>query len=282
MRSSLMIAGCLLVAVVGTLPAWWVKGHATIAEGATSRLPDSMPAFFRAASKQLGHLSGDPDRWKNRAATHLRAAEAPDHYIDLEDLQGNALPSDRYKAAAMLARLKQSPERTGMLPYAIMENYDRLTCAFADYRHDPKDPAIQAKTIVYAGVLAHYTGDCAMPLHTTRDFDGKKGSDGKLVQKGIHARIDAFPEKNGLTGEEISRGLEARRIADVWAHVIKTIQESHTHVGRCYELDAAGHFERPTPESREFILLRCRVATQLTMDLWYSAWQRSESWPAPY
>src|SRR5262245_5534501 len=81
--------------------AWWVTGHAVLAEASTSGLPEEMPAFVRAAGKQLAHLAGDPDRFKNPEARYLKAAEAPDHYIDLEDLQGNELPPDRYKAAAM-------------------------------------------------------------------------------------------------------------------------------------------------------------------------------------
>src|SRR5207302_417014 len=63
--------------------AWWVKGHETIAEAAASRLPESMPAFFRGAGKHLAHFAGDPDRWKNREANYSRAGTSPDHYIDL-------------------------------------------------------------------------------------------------------------------------------------------------------------------------------------------------------
>ena len=131
-------------------------------------------------------------------------------------------------------------------------------------------------------MLSHLTGDCVMPLHTTRDYDGRKGADGKLVQKGIHAKIDAFPEKNQLGPEEICRGLKAKPIDDVWAHVLQTIRESHAHVKRCYELDAAGAFDNPTAESRKFILERCRVGAQLTMDLWYTAWLRSAKMPPHY
>jgi hypothetical protein len=192
------------------------------------------------------------------------------------------LPADRYQAASMIARLKHRPDRTGMLPYAIMENYDRLSCAFFDYRADPENPAIKAKCIVYAGILSHFTGDCAMPLHTTRDYDGKKDADGKLVQRGIHAKIDAFPEKNNFKPEEICRGLEPKSIADVWSHIVGTIQESHTHIQRCYELDESGAFVKPTDESRKFIMDRVRVGAQFTMDLWYSAWLRSAKMPAHY
>jgi hypothetical protein len=272
----------LALAVVSLAPAWWVKGHESVAEAAASRLPEEMPAFFRAGGKHLAHFAGEPDRWKNPDAKFLRAAEAPDHYLDLEDLEGKALPSDRYQAAAQIARSKHRPERVGMLPYAILENYDRLSCAFKDFRDDPNNEAVRMKCLVYAGILSHFTGDAAMPLHTSRDYDGRKGPEGKLVQRGIHAKIDAFPEKNNLTAEEIARGLEPRKIDDVWAHVIKFIHESHTHVNKCYELDAAGAIDKPTPESREFILSRCRAGAQLTMDLWYSAWLRSEKMPAHY
>jgi hypothetical protein len=227
-------------------------------------------------------MAGDPDRWKNRDAKFLRVFEAPDHYIDLENWQGKELPENRYKALTLVAQLGEKPESAGMLPYAIMEHFDRLTCAFYDYRQDPQNEAIKMKCIVYAGILSHYSGDTVMPLHTTRDFDGKKGPDGKTLQKGIHARIDGFPEKQGFTWEEIGRELEAKEIADVWKHVLTTITESHEHVGLCYELDAAGAFDKPTEKSREFIMKRCRTGAQFTMDLYATAWKRSATFKPPY
>ena len=282
MRKCIFCSIFVILAVVGTASAWWVKGHESIAEAAAARLPEAVPAFLRAGGKHLAHCSGDPDRWKNPDAKHLRAAEAPDHYIDLEDYAGKELPADRYQAVALLIRLKQRPERTGMLPYAIMENYDRLCCAFYDYRADPNNETVRMKCLVYAGNLAHFTGDAVMPLHTTRDYDGKRGPDGTMVQRGIHAKIDAFPEKNGLTPEEIARGLEPRQIDDIWGYVLTRIQESHKQVARCYDLDSAAAFDKPTADSRAFILERCRDGAQFTMDLWYNAWLRSAKMRPPY
>jgi hypothetical protein len=282
MKKYLAGAGLTALVLVGLGRAWWVNGHASIAEAAVADLPVEMPAFFRAGGKQLGHYAGDPDRWKNPSAKHLRAAESPDHFLDLENYGGQSLPDDRYQAIVLLLERKQKPEQTGMLPYAIMENYDRLSCAFYDYRAQPDDPAVRAKCLVYAGVLSHFTGDLAMPLHTTRDYDGRPGPGDTILQKGIHAKIDAFPERHGLTAEEISRGLKAQALDDVWGHVIKTLHESHKHVGRCYELDQAGAFDKPTAASRQFILDRCRVGAQLTVDLWYSAWLRSAKMPKHY
>jgi hypothetical protein len=270
------------LALTGLTQAWWVKGHESITEAAAAALPDEMPAFFRAGGKAMAHYAGDPDRWKNPSCRELRDAIAPDHYLDLEDLQGKDLPPTRYEAIALMHELKAKPERVGLLPWAIMENYERLCCAFYDLRQDPDNAAIRAKCLVHAGTLAHFTGDCVMPLHTTRHYDGRIGDDGKKTQGGIHAKIDAFPEKNGIGGEEIARGLKAKAVDDVWPYVVATFKESHKHIDRCYELDKAGAFARPTEESRKFILERCRAGAQFTADLWYSAWLQSAKMPKHY
>src|ERR1700687_5808629 len=115
MRKYLFGSGFLLIFLVSAAPAWWDTGHGTMAEPAAARLPDSMPQFFRSAGKHLGYLAGEPDRWKNRECRHLYAAEASNHFIDLEDLEDHALPADRYQAASLLLSLKHPPERTGML-----------------------------------------------------------------------------------------------------------------------------------------------------------------------
>jgi len=270
--------GVVLVAVPAGR-AWWSGGHESLAQAAASILPDEVPAWFRAAGKSLAHYSVDPDRWKNPGATHLKASESPEHYIDLELYQGKPLPPNRYQAIKLLVELKVEPEKAGLLPYAILDHWDRLRVAFYDLRQDPANEAIRAKVLVAAGNLAHYTGDLAMPLHTTIDFDGKKAPDGKVLQKGIHAKIDAFPERNNLTAEELARDLKAKAIDDVWAHVVDRVQESHKHVARCYDLDADGAFDKPTEASRQFIAERCRFGVQLTADLWYSAWLSSAKLP---
>jgi len=214
----------------------------------------------------------------------LRRAEEGNHFLDTEDLDGKALPAtNRFDAMKMVyVDLKKEPNKIGMLPYAIMEYYEKLTVGFYDYRKSPENAAIPMKCLVHGGTLAHYTGDAAMPLHTTRDYDGRIQPDGTVKQKGIHAKLDAFPEKHGIRPEEVSRGLEAKKIDDVWSHVMKFIDESHTHIPKCYELDSLGAFEKPTEESRAFVLARVRAGTQLTLDLWYTAWLRSEKLPASW
>ena len=284
-RKSWIVGGLALVAGLGAwgvASAWWINGHATITEAATLALPDDVPAFFRAAGKTLAHCAGDPDRWKNRGAKFLKSAVYPEHFIDWEDLDGHEPPRDRYAAMALMFKLQKAPDKVGTIPWAICEGYDRLMVGFYDYRQDHSNPAIPMKCIVYAGNLAHYTTDAAMPLHTTRDYDGRKGPDGKMMQRGIHAKLDGFPEKNGFTAEEISRGLQAKVVKDIWDYVIEFIKESHSHIDEAYRLDAAGGFDKPTEESRAYVLARCRAGAQFTMDIWYTAWINSAGLPPPY
>lgn len=280
--ASCIAAFCLLLALLTPASAWWVKGHGTIAEAASKVLPDDMPAFFRAAGKSLNHLAGEPDRFKNKGAEFLRITEAPDHYIDLEEFGGETLPRDRFKALDLSKKRGVTPEKAGYLPYALMEHYDRLACAFYDYRKEPDNEAVRMKCLVYAGILSHYTGDACMPLHSTRDYDGRKGINGKLQQKGIHAKIDGFPENFNFTPEDLSRGIVVVKIEDPWTHLLGVIQESHRNVEKCYEIDIAGGFDKPTEESHAFITRHTRRATQFTAEMWYSAWLKSATMPAPY
>jgi hypothetical protein len=200
----------------------------------------------------------------------------------MEDLEGNEPPNDRYVALALMHKLQKAPDKVGTLPWAIIEGYEKLMVGFYDYRQDGANPAIPMKCIVYGGNLAHYTTDASMPLHTTRDFDGRKGPDGKMKQKGIHAKLDGFPETFGFTAEEICRGLTANVVDDPWSYIVQFIKESHTHIDKAYELDATGGFKTPTDASRAFVMARCRAGAQFTMDLWYTAWVKSEKLPPSY
>ena len=283
---------CLHIALIGTMIwisgassttfAWWIKGHGLIAAAAASRLPDDLPAFFRAAGDKLAHMAGEPDRWKNREAAFLKRTEFPEHFIDLEDWEGIDWPRDRFQAYELLIRAGRKPDKVGLLPYAIMDAYDRLAVAFADHRREPDNEIIRQKCLVYAGILSHYTGDCCMPLHTTRDYDGRPGPGGTTLQKGIHAKIDGFPENHGFTAEEIARDIQPRELRDVWAHVRERVLESHLHIDLCYELDRFDAFTHATPTSRAFIMERVRAAAEFTADLWLTAWRRSATLPPPF
>ena len=140
----------------------------------------------------------------------------------------------------------------------------------------PESAGAKHRAIMYAGWLAHYCGDLAMPLHSTVNFDGKPGANGAIIQKGIHARLDSFPEKHGFTVNMLSELQAAERRGSVWTLIEQTLKESHSHVDECFAFDAAGEFEKESEKSREFVVGRTRLAAKLAADLWYTAWVKSD------
>src|SRR5580698_2247752 len=79
--------------------AWGTDGHKMINRLAAANLPKDVPAFLRNgnALDTMEYLGPEPDRWRNKAEEDLVAAQAPEHFIDLEwaDLIG-PLPKKRY------------------------------------------------------------------------------------------------------------------------------------------------------------------------------------------
>ena len=180
--------------------------------------------------------------------------------------------------------MRTYPNTVGLLPYAIEEWYGRLTLAFAEHRRWPKDSRIKAKALYVAGVLAHYTEDAAQPLHTTIHFDGRAKADGKSPHSGIHGKVDALPEKIGLTAAEVARGMkpvEAFPQGGAFTAAMTFIRESHAKVDLVYKLEGKLPAEdapvpaKVDPEVRAFALERARAAAGFTARVWYSAWAHS-------
>src|SRR5258708_20126103 len=70
--------------------AWDYEGHRAVNQLALASLPADFPSFALnpAARERITFLSGEPDRWRNISDVTLRHYNAPDHYIDMEELDG--------------------------------------------------------------------------------------------------------------------------------------------------------------------------------------------------
>lgn len=66
--------------------AWGNEGHRIINRLALANLPVDVPGFLRskAANQEIEYLGPEPDRWRSPAEAELSAAQAPEHFIDLE------------------------------------------------------------------------------------------------------------------------------------------------------------------------------------------------------
>src|ERR1700728_4272982 len=88
--------------------AWDYEGHRFVNQLALASLPTNFPAFVKTpeASERIAFLAGEPDRWRNTA--DLNHFNAPDHYIDLDELakygiDENHLTHFRHDFTAQLA-----------------------------------------------------------------------------------------------------------------------------------------------------------------------------------
>ncbi|MGC4073348.1 MAG: hypothetical protein QM760_12700 [Nibricoccus sp.] len=211
--------------------AWDFEGHRTVNLLAVSSLPADFPAFVKApaARERIGFLAGEPDRWRNVPDLPLQHTNAPDHYLDFEDLEPLGLTpatlSDLrhiYTSQIFLARAAHperfkpiDPEKNkdgtralpGYLPWSIAESYARLKSAFSYLKAfeeaggTPEEIAnAQANIIYIMGVMGHYVGDGAQPLHTTMHHHGWVGENpkGYTVDRKFHSWIDGgFLGKSG-------------------------------------------------------------------------------------
>ncbi|MBI4530615.1 MAG: hypothetical protein HY709_03750 [Candidatus Latescibacteria bacterium] len=274
---------CWLLLITTASPAfpWWDTGHVLIAEIALIQLPPDVPEFLKEQKATLTYMSTEPDNWR-KYGDALRLAEGPNHYLDLETIDKHVEAvtplSDRYSAIFSYQAKGDSVQHVGLLPYQILEYYQRLKGEFKRYRERTVDQkAIEAAIVVYAGLMSHYVGDVSQPLHTTIHFNGRVNERREVIaQKGIHSRFEGPFVERYIHVADCLKFVDAPRVcADPSAEVMKAILASHRLVDTVYQLDATGKLDQPDQETIEFVQRRIAAGAQLLVDLWYTAWVES-------
>lgn len=284
LRSIAAVAVALAPATVAT--AWHGKGHDLASRAAVAATESQMPAFFAAGVDAIANVSQDNDAFTRPIAPpELHAAEAPEHYFDIELLGGKAVPKDRYEFIEFCCRNGLRPDKVGLLPYAITEWTQRLTVALAEHRRWPNDPAIRAKCLVYAGLLAHYAADACQPLHLTIDWDGRALPDGSSPRTGIHLRVDSLPNGLRIAPRDLAGGLKVAAFDKVMDATLAEFQRTRSHIDRVYQLEpqlppADGDQPLP-PEVAEFTTERMKAAAAFTACLYLTAWRDSAKLELP-
>ena len=280
--------------VSGWTPAggWLIGGHRSITLDAVAALPDSVPGFFRAGAVAIAEASIDPDVHRPRSLAQLRDGETPEHYLDLELLEGRPIPATRSEHLSLVAWLAAEPgggrvrgiSSVGTLPYSVTEGLQRLTVAFAEHRKWPDDVNVQAKIKVYAGLLAHYAADLCQPLHTTLDHDGRAREDGSSPHTGIHRWVDGLPTEVDLDREAIVEATRLRVLEEGIADVVAELLASHGRVDPVYELsrDGAAMEDIELPVALvELITERYGSSVRFVGSLFLTAWETSEDLVLP-
>ncbi|MEY4941417.1 MAG: hypothetical protein RIQ93_3152 [Verrucomicrobiota bacterium] len=308
------------ILAVPRLLAWDHGGHTLVNLVALASLPVDFPEFVRtpANAERIGFLSGEPDRWSHALDLPLRHKDWLDHFCDLEQIPAagldfSTLPSFRYDfvvafAAARVARpgnfplidAKRNSDHTqqwpGFLPWAVAENYGRLKAAFSSLKAyeelGTKEEVANAQaTVVYwMGVLGHYVGDCAQPLHTTNHYNGWVGENpnGYTTSNRFHTWVDSgFLNKAGITsGRKVPAVSPAAPISltspaegrdPVFVAALEFIRRQHRWVEPLYQMEKAGKLgleQQPvTDEARVFFERRLQEGSEMLGALWLTAWR---------
>jgi hypothetical protein len=280
---------------------WGDVGHKMINRLAAEGLPSDVPAFLRSPEgvEQIEYLAPEPDRWRSLAEPELNAAQAPDHFIDLEyaDMIGT-LPRRRYDFIAALTAAEIThpdlakqlqPERVGFQPYITNEVWERLKSAMRDYRNlsakGGNTRPVETAILFYAGWLGHYVGDGSQPLHVTRDYNGwaeKDNPNGYTTDHTIHAQFETAFVNANIKPENVKPLMSPLQpVSDEWDAYLAYLRHTASLTERVYQLDKQGGFTGSgTPESRQFTAERLAAGASMLRDLIDSAWIESAK-PVP-
>jgi len=223
----------------------------------------------------------------------LNAAQAPEHYIDLElaDALG-PLPHRRFDFEGKAFAAGQNPAKIGLQPWETTEIYERLVAALRQYRNleaahqDTK--GVEAAVLFYSGWLGHYVGDAAQPLHTTIQYNGWVGPNpnGYTTEHTIHWQFEGpFVEANLHEADVRPKMTEVKAIdGDMFDAYMAYLRQSKTLVEQVYQLEKTGGFVgKGTPESREFTAERLAAGASMLRNMLYTAWlQSAKPVPDPY
>jgi hypothetical protein len=262
---------------------------------AVSNLPADVPAFLRspAAIDEIEYLGPEPDRWRSKAEPELNAAQAPEHFIDLElaDALG-PLPHKRLDFEAEVFAAHQRPETIGLQPWETDEVWERLKAAMRQYRAmvaaKENTAPVEAAIVFYAGWLGHYVGDGSQPLHVTVQYNGWTGPNpnGYTTEHQIHYQFESpFVAANMHAADVQAKMTPVKPIeGDMFDAYVAYLRQTGTFVEKVYQLDKVGGFVGAgTPESRDFTAARLADGCSMLRDMIYTAWVDSaQPVPDPY
>ncbi len=313
---------CVVVLPLAPMRAWDYEGHRMVNQLALASLPKDFPVFVQAVAnlERVAFLGGEPDRWRNVPDLVLKQSGGSwsDHFIDMEYLTDAGIDvatvsSFRYDfivqyAAARAKNLQNfepidpaknadhTREWPGFAPWAITEYYAKLRSGlsylkvYEELGTPDEIMNAQANILYVMGVLGHYVGDCAQPLHTTKHHNGWTGPNpkGYSTWPGIHSWIDGgITLKAGIKLAQLtSRVVPAQPISlspradgrePLFVAVMDYLQASNAMVEPLYQLEKdkkLGHGDQPmTDEARMFIESRLLEGSKMLGAIWLTAYQ---------
>ncbi|TWT41965.1 S1/P1 Nuclease [Phycisphaerae bacterium RAS1] len=310
MRIATALSLVLLWLTASTSFGWGAGGHRIVTLVALDGLPPEAPAFLRdpVVRQRIAFQSSEPDRWRGNDSLILAHENKLDHYLDVELLDQFGLTLEtvphlrnEYLRAMMIAKhehpekiepydASKDPDRTKEWPgaalHSIAEHYAKLQSAFntmrmleeiGDSSRDFQLVQARENVIYHMGILSHFVGDCAQPLHTTKHFNGWVGDNpGKYTTSNkFHAYIDTGAlEHHKLTYEIIKAAakFDAKvKAEDPWDDVSVYVRRSLSKVEPVYMLERDGKLD--DDEGRQFIIERLSDGASMLSAMYWAAYR---------
>ncbi len=282
-----ILPAAALVALAALAPqarAWENQGHRMVNRLAITNLPADAPAFLKApaAIDEIEYLGPEPDRWRSPAEPELNAAQAPEHFIDLEPADAlGPLPPRRLDFEAKVFAANQRPEKVGLLPWEAVEVWQRLKAAMREYRTlqaDKKDTKpVEQAILFYTGWLGHYASDASQPHHTTVQYNGWTGDNpnGYTTSHQIHHIFEGPFVADNIHPADIQAHMTPVNVikGDMFPAFIAYLRVTFGCVEKLYQLEKGGGFEGAgNPATRTFVAERVAAGASMLRDMIYTAW----------
>ena len=198
---------------------WGEQGHRLVNKAAADLMESKAAEFFRDHAEELALMATTPDvKWKDRATY---AEEAPTHFFQWDVYKGSSLGQtiDRVVLSQAMSSLGGAfVKKNGSAVWRIDQIFQRLVKALKDQKW--------TTALQMAGVMGHYVGDLAQPMHDTKDYDGQS-----IGRRGIHRYFEttlvekmdldelkaavvagAGPMRQGLDAAEFARGDQGNKV----------------------------------------------------------------------
>ena len=288
--SCLYLSACILSVLSSKALAWGERGHdhvaivaARLAEqelGASS----SFAQLLRKKELMLGHLANVPDIvWKAIDPATVESNSLT-HFIDLEYVTDKpslaTLPRSYEATVAAVRRYCQTDEKdslcaalgtgdtnavtkSGTAPLRVQQLQQMMVSALRQ-AGQAKDKAAMVdavnEALLVGGVMAHFVGDLAQPMHTSKDYDGYERGNGGLHGYFESDLVDAqdlelLPRvyKVALPRKDLKTLLSKIPAADLsnenlWSLVLAQAEalDSHAKLDALYALDKKFALKRPS------------------------------------
>ena len=305
LRSFAVALGAALLLVPLPAGAWGAQGHRIVNGAAIRTLPESVPAFVRAAHDEIELLGPEADRIKGAGAP--LDDDDPGHYLDAMDdgsIAGvvplSALPKDRAAYDRALRAASTDEFGQGYLPYAIADGWERVVRDFAYWRVDvvgstkaatpaersffARDRSVrEALTLRDIGYWGHFVGDASQPLHVSVHFNGwnaqKYPNPNKFSESHtIHARFETALVRAVANEDLVVARVPAPALSHdpILTQVGAYLATTESKVPDVYRLEAAGGIDTHSPAATTLVLDRLAAGAAEMRDLIVEAWQTSD------